>query len=344
MRQLSAAVLIPMGCVALASVAHAQFGRGATDWSTAGFDAQRSAWVRTDPKISKESLSKPGFAMTWKIGVTKDAKSGVLGPAMLMTRYIGYRGFRSFAFVAGAGDNAYTVDTDLSRLEWHDRMPSAAAVPAGCGASSIPNVARPTSTAFPAVPQGRGGGRASGARSAVGQPNEGAASLAIAAAAAANMAAAGRGGRGDAAAGRGPVPGRGGRDPVARRIQNSLFMLSSDGMLHSVWLSSGEKSDEPIQFVKPGSGPHGLIVYDNVAYAATAGTCGGVSGVFAVNLADKAITNWTGKGPVAGAEGPAVGPDGTLYVANSGNASAVTALEAKTLAAEGLVRSEWRGF
>lgn len=43
----------------------AQVGRGWSDWPTPYADAQRTSWVRTDPKISVESLSKPGFELQW---------------------------------------------------------------------------------------------------------------------------------------------------------------------------------------------------------------------------------------------------------------------------------------
>jgi outer membrane protein assembly factor BamB len=332
MRQISAALLIPIGCAALSTVAHAQFGRGGNDWNTAGFDAQRSSWLRSDAKISKESLSKPGFALTWKIGLAKDSKmAGALAPPILLNSYIGYRGFRSFAFVGGTGDNIYTVDTDLSRLEWHNHFPPASALPPGCAASTVPAVARPSGAAFPAAPlAGRGGGRG-GARSTVGEPGEGAASLALNAARAGGLTPAppvpaGRG----AAAARGAVPGAFGN--ANRRAANSVYVLTSDGMLHAVFLASGEVAEDAIKFLPPGAGARGLIVLDNVAYAATMAGCGGAGGVSALDLATKQVTSWNPAGvTVVGAEGPAVGPDDTLYVASAGTSPAVTALEAKTL-------------
>ena len=35
-------------------------GRGGPEWTTGGNDAQRSSWVRSDEKISRESMAKPG--------------------------------------------------------------------------------------------------------------------------------------------------------------------------------------------------------------------------------------------------------------------------------------------
>src|SRR5664279_1771364 len=95
-------------------VAHAQFGRGAAEWSTSGFDAHRSSSVATDPKISVASLSKPGFALFWKMKLNNEPRQlNALYAPTLMDRHIGIHGFRSFAFVTGSGDNIYAVDTDL---------------------------------------------------------------------------------------------------------------------------------------------------------------------------------------------------------------------------------------
>ena len=55
---------------------------------------QRSSWVRTDPKISPASMGKPGFGLAWKIKLP-----GEPALASILDRYIGYCGFRSYAFV-----------------------------------------------------------------------------------------------------------------------------------------------------------------------------------------------------------------------------------------------------
>jgi hypothetical protein len=82
--------------VAIACV-HAQ-GRSQAEWMTSGADMQRSYSIPTDPKISVEGLSQPGFQFLWKTKLSDDA----LGAAMLMEHYIGYRGFRSLAFFSTA--------------------------------------------------------------------------------------------------------------------------------------------------------------------------------------------------------------------------------------------------
>jgi hypothetical protein len=169
--------LIPiLGCSFLwTAAAYAQFGRG-MDWTTAGSDAQRSSWVRTDPKISVERMQKPGFALAWKIKL-----NGEPGVAATLDRYIGYRGFRSFAFTNSAAGEMTAIDTDLGRVEWRKKLEGGAAKTAGaCSGGMTSNVARPSTVAFPAAPAGRGGGmggRGGPAKSDVGQPGEGAVTI-----------------------------------------------------------------------------------------------------------------------------------------------------------------------
>ena len=82
-------------------------------------DAQRSSWIRSDGKIKKETMEKPGFQFFWKMKVKNTPKqlNSLTAPATL-DRLIGFRGFRMLGFFAGSGDNLITIDTDLGRLEW----------------------------------------------------------------------------------------------------------------------------------------------------------------------------------------------------------------------------------
>ncbi|HVY93765.1 MAG TPA: hypothetical protein VHA14_13480, partial [Bryobacteraceae bacterium] len=118
MRNISRAALVTATCALLPSVfiplAQAQFGRGGGTWNTAGADAQRSSWARTDNRINATSM--PGFAFLWKVKLTNDPKQQyALSPAVMVDSYIGYRGFRSYAFVGGASNNVIALDTDLGR-------------------------------------------------------------------------------------------------------------------------------------------------------------------------------------------------------------------------------------
>src|SRR5580700_5211780 len=163
-------------------VASAQFGRGSGDYSTAGADAHRSSWVRTDAKISPVSLGTPGFELVWKVKLNNEASQlNALTPAALLNGYIGYRGFRSLALLGGSSNQVFALDTDLGRIEWQKAVmstPGPSGASLSCPGGMTANVARPVSAAFPAPPiAGRGGGRAGAAKSAVGEPNEGAITL-----------------------------------------------------------------------------------------------------------------------------------------------------------------------
>jgi outer membrane protein assembly factor BamB len=325
MSKLSAAGPIVFGCAFLwMGAAHAQRG-GAAEWTTIGGDAQRSSWLRTDPKISKESMQKPGFQFLWKIKFNNDPKQlNALTPPSILGAYIGYRGFRSLAFVGGSSDNVFAIDTDLGRTEWQKHLSGAgpAAGSWACPGGMTASLTRPTSAAFPGAALGGRGGRGRAARGGVGDPGEGAVTIKEV----------------NAAAARAPAPappagrGRGAAAPnMFARGASWIYAVTSDGMLHSLYVSNGEEPQPPVAFLPAGADAHGLIVVDNVAYAATSGGCGGAAdGLWALDIASKEVHTWkSGSGGVAGSVGPAFGPEGEVYVATDGGE--LVALEAKTL-------------
>jgi outer membrane protein assembly factor BamB len=328
MRRLTASAALPLACAFVWAAAARAQGRGGSDWMTAGGDAQRSSWIRTDPKISVDSVQKPGFQVAWKVKLNSEPSV-----AVTLDRYIGYRGFRSFALVGSRSGDITAFDTDLGRVEWKKSL-AAGATPgdasAPCGGMTA-NVARPTGAGFPAAPGGRGGGRGAAAKSAVGAPDEGAVTIAEAAARAA--AAPPDGGRGRGAA----------NNPFATRA-SFLDAISSDGMFHSLYISNGEEPAPPVAFLPANANAHGLIVLDNVAYAATSGSCGGApNGVWALDIASKEVVHWTpATGDVAGSAGPAFGPDGAVYVATTGGD--LVALESRTLEVISTYHSDNQAF
>src|SRR5215472_18202490 len=120
-------LVIPILCLATcAPIVSAQFGRGGAEWMTQGADAQRTFSIPADTKISKEGMEKPGFEFLWKRKLNNESvQLNSLTPAVLMDRYIGYRGFRSLAFLSGSSNMVYGIDTDLSRIEWQQRLSAA---------------------------------------------------------------------------------------------------------------------------------------------------------------------------------------------------------------------------
>src|SRR5690349_8220716 len=92
----------------MADAARAQRG---TDWMTNGYDPQRSSWVRSDGKISLQTMRKPGFDLLWKLKVADGARElNTSTPPALLDFYIGYRGFRSFGFFGVSSDRVVAVD------------------------------------------------------------------------------------------------------------------------------------------------------------------------------------------------------------------------------------------
>ena len=92
--------------------------RGPTDWMTSGYDAQRSSWVRNDPKISPATIAQTGLKLVWTIKLHNESPQpdNVATPALL-DFYIGYRGFRTLAFF-GVSDGVAGIDAELARTEW----------------------------------------------------------------------------------------------------------------------------------------------------------------------------------------------------------------------------------
>ncbi|MGH9768156.1 MAG: hypothetical protein ACREAB_12030 [Blastocatellia bacterium] len=340
MKRHLAAIILCAGC---AFTAHAQ----SRDWMTDNGDAQRSAWVRSDAKINKDSMAKPGFQFLWKMKLKNPPRQlNNLTPPATLDRLIGYRGFRMLGFVAGSSDNLFAIDTDLGRMEWDKHLNSSA--PAGPGTLTCPGgittgMARPTLTTIPALIGGGGRGRNTPAKSAVGEAGQGAVTLA-------NVRPNPPGGAGGAG-GAGGDGGAGGGGAIPMLVQPArtnpanppggqlgagpflVLALSGDGMLHSLHISNGADYEPPVKFLPPNANANGLVVTDQFAYVVTEGGCGNVAnGVWAIDLVSKEVKTW--KGNVAGSAGMAFGGDGVIYVvtgAGGDHPNSLVALDPKTL-------------
>jgi hypothetical protein len=300
--------------------------RGSQEWLTSNADAQRSSWIQTDSKISRESMQTPGFQFLWKMKLDNEAKQlNSLTQPVLLDRLIGYRGFKSLAFVGGSSDMLYAIDYDLARVYWKTSFNSSTTsqrsgsllCPGGLTAAAT----RPTGL-LPQVPgRGFGGNRINAARAIVGDPGQGFADILGAgseSSAAVSIPLA-------APTGAAPAPPPGGI--------NSVFALAGDGMLHQLSIQTGKDVVmQPVKFLPANAHASALILIDNVLYTSTSNQCGGApNGVWAIDLnaPEKTITNWKTDGAnVAGSAGPTIGTDGTIYVAT---ADSVVALEPKTL-------------
>ena len=97
------AVLAAAGIGAASAFLAAQ-GRGGSEWTTSGYDAQRSGSIRTDPRISPQTMQKAGafgpFKFLWKLKLEYEPNvPTALTQPILLDRLIGFRGFKSIAFV-----------------------------------------------------------------------------------------------------------------------------------------------------------------------------------------------------------------------------------------------------
>jgi outer membrane protein assembly factor BamB len=310
LRSLRVSALNAILLLSLSALCYSQFGRGAGEWNTTGADAQRSSWVRSDAKISAPAIRKGGFGLAWNLKLADaTAQDAFAGDTVLLNGYIGYRGFRSLGYIAGSSGRIYAIDTDLGRLEWQK--------PLGRGGISA-NVARAVSAAFPATPgTGRGGfGRGNAAKSGVGEADQGAVTIKEIAEREAAMAS--------AMAGRGPGGGPGfGPGGPPRRMPNYLHAISADGVFHSMYVSNGEEPEQSVPFLPADAKAGGLIALNDVAYAVAADT------VWALDLESHKVASWKAAGRIAA--GPAIAPDGTVYVTTA--SGDLAALGAKTLAA-----------
>ena len=335
-----------------ASVLHAQN----REWTTANGDAQRNSWVRTDPRLTKDAVQKGEFKFLWKtkFNGAENRQLNALTQPILIDRLISHRGFKALAIVGTSNERVFALDTDLNRIYWETVINySSIAPPANsswnCPGGLMAAFTRPTVATPPAFGAGRAGGRSG---SSVGEPGKGAPSL---------QGAQGRGRGNDPAP---PAAGRANVPPAAAAPQGrgtpspgngggpteNIFVLPSDGLLRAFNSHNGSERFPAVPFLPANARASGLILVDGMVYTATSNNCGSVpNGVYALDInteEPKTIAWHTGGPSVAGATGPAIGSDGTIYVATAEAspgvqppavkadtvyASSVVALDPKTL-------------
>jgi outer membrane protein assembly factor BamB len=300
------------GLVALPVLAAAQ----AREVTTAGFDAQRSNWIRSDVRINRDSITDGSFTFLWKHtfpGETRQLNS--LTQPVLLDFLVGYVGFKSLAFFGGADDVLFAIDTDLAKPYWTMPLTSMAAVGSTPGSTwqcpgglfAAPSRVTPRAPTSFGGAGGGGGGRAT---SAVGEPGKGAAVLSQA----------------PRTRPQGPPPGDV-PPPPAGPARNApsvpfggvdpLWTMGSDGMLRTVRVTDGGQVDPPVPFLPPNARPSSVISVDGLVYTTTSNDCGNApNGVWALDLLspEKKVTTWkTGGANVAGSV--ALGTSGIVYAA-----------------------------
>jgi hypothetical protein len=343
------AVVLAAGCTLAGAWLEAQ-GRGGGEWTTAGGDAQRSAWVRTDARLTKNAVQKGELKFLWKMKLDNETRQlNSLTTPVIMDRLISHRGFKALAFVGASSERFYAIDTDLARLYWTTVINySSIAPPANtswaCPGGLIATATRPTPVAVSAFAAGGGAGRGGRSGSAVGEPGKGAPNLALLGQAAATPSdpAAGRGDTGARGAGgatgaqgaRGAAGAPGARGAAGAQGPGSMaaaaaalgggptdnvYVVASDGFARTINPHNGSDRVPPVPFLPANAKPSGLIFVDGVLYTSTSNECSAApNGVWAIDLASetKKPLSWkTNGGSVAGTAGPTFGTDGTLFVA-----------------------------
>jgi hypothetical protein len=81
-RLIRAGVLLSMS----AAMLQAQ-GRGGGEWTTSGFDAQRSAWLRADARLTNAAVQKGEFDFLWNMTIENASRQlNSLTPPVLLDR------------------------------------------------------------------------------------------------------------------------------------------------------------------------------------------------------------------------------------------------------------------
>jgi hypothetical protein len=324
MRDMKRAIVMAAAFVVLGHSHLVAQGRGAGGtWTTAGGDAQRTSSVKNDPKITPQTVASD-FKLLWTTTLTGASKTpAALTQPVLLPNIISFKGFKALAFVGGSDNSVYAVDYDLSRTFWSRHLEPDAA--SASSSSACPGGLTTITRATPLTQQ----------------------------------PGAGRGGRG--AAGRGappampPMPGSGpGPNAVlggigGRGSNNNVYAITTDGKLHALNAQDGTDMVPPIAFLPANAKAIGSILIDTVLYAATTDSCGGApNALWAIELANDAntVTSWQAHAAIAG-DGPAFGPDGTIYVAtgradpsSSGSGGSIVALDPKSLHVKATFRPE----
>ena len=109
---------IVASAIGFAALLHGQ-GRGSTEWTTSSLDAQRTGWLTTDARLTKQAVQKHELKFLWKSRFENETRQlNSLTQPVLLDRLIGFRGFKALAFVGGSDDRVFAIDTDLGKPYW----------------------------------------------------------------------------------------------------------------------------------------------------------------------------------------------------------------------------------
>ena len=132
MRSTARNCLLAIACALASAIGWAQGRNVGFDWPATGADAQRTGWLRLDPNISVENLSKPGFEFLWREKLDNAPRqSASLSQGVTMNGLIG---FTPASFVTGASNNVFAIDNDTG----YPSVASQARCTASCANGAMP--------------------------------------------------------------------------------------------------------------------------------------------------------------------------------------------------------------
>jgi hypothetical protein len=244
------------------------------DWPSSSGNPQRDGWLRNEDALTREAAANGGIKLLYSFKA--DPKPQNMGPPVMLTNIIGWKGFKALLFVGGASD-VYSIDYQLGKpyfrthLDYRADQPQAAATaacPGGITAGvviaggSSTSVARVNTTPRPAAGGGGGGGRARGS-------------------------------------GAGP----------------HVWAVGQDGRLQTLREQDGDNQATPaVQFLPANSRSTALNLNGTEIYAATQNECGGnPNALYAIDIGspEKKVVSFPTHGHgFAGSAGVAVSTDG----------------------------------
>ena len=294
-----------------AVVSHAQVGKiTQQDWVTSRADAQRTSWIRSDAFISADSMQKPGFNLRWKATLGDSTSPASLLAEGVVFGNLGF-GSKPVSFITSRANRLFAVDDDTGAVFW-ERQFNGEFVRTNVCPGGITSAATRPATLAPVVPSWRGLPERGPYSSAVSAPGEGVLPYL-------------RERPGSPRAASLPPSA-----PPAPPLPQVVYVLSSDGELHTLGLYSGKDVARPLPFLSPNARSSDLIAIDNVVYTTTTSGCGGVAdGVWSIDLASDthAVKTWkSDAGSVVGRV--SFGANGTLLV---GSSNELVALDPKEL-------------
>jgi outer membrane protein assembly factor BamB len=296
-----------------AVVSSAQVGKiTQQDWVTSRADAQRTSWIRSDAFISPDSMQKPGFGLRWKVTLGATSPISLLAEGVVFGN-LGF-GSKPVSFITSRTNRVFAVDNDSGVVFWERELKGEFVRGNGCPGGITSAGTRPA-TLVPVVPSWRGLPERGPYSSAISGPGEGVLPYLLERQASAR-----------AQSSTPPPPSA----PPAPPLPQVVYVLSSDGQLHTLGLYSGKDVAWPLPFLPPNARSSDLIAIDNVVYTTTRDGCGGVAdGVWAMDLDGDthAVKTWkSDAGSVVGRV--AFGTNGTLFI---GSSNAIVALDPKAL-------------